>query len=72
MPTESIQIVCNTTSLLLSGARDVPVLAIPFGVIDFRLKELNALIQKDGTDEMKESMRFLGYEPEHEILPNQS
>ena len=60
----NLEIKCHTSHLLLTAARDVPVMAIPFLVIDTRLKQLACLIEESGTDDMKKKMRLLGYLPD--------
>jgi len=59
--TITVEIRCYTTNLLLAAARDVPVMAMPFKIIDTRIRELNDLIKESGNERMNKIMELLGY-----------
>jgi len=62
--TITMEIGCNTSNLLEQAGREIKVLAMPFKLIDIRLKLLADLIKDSGTDEMKKKMKLLGYLPD--------
>jgi len=62
--TITMEIGCNTSELLAQAGQEIKVLAMPFKLIDVRLKLLADMIKESGTDEMKKKMKLLGYLPD--------